>query len=74
MRRFLTAAAAALLLGTGLSAAAVWEAKPFLQWTDKEAEKVMTDSPWAVTIGVALPPPQRKFTLKNMIVGGKLEL
>ena len=68
----LTAAVAALLLGTGLLAAEVWEAKPFLQWTDKEAEKVMTDSPWAVTIGVALPPPlPRESGAPNAQGGGR---
>ena len=30
-----------------LSAAGVWETKPYAQWTDKEVEKVLTDSPWA---------------------------
>src|SRR5688500_13617773 len=29
------------------TAAGVWDAKPFAQWTDKELEKVLTDSPWA---------------------------
>jgi hypothetical protein len=28
-------------------AAGVWDTKPFTQWTDKELEKVLTDSPWA---------------------------
>ena len=28
-------------------AADVWDTKPFAQWTDKELEKVVTDSPWA---------------------------
>jgi hypothetical protein len=28
-------------------AADVWDAKPFAQWSDKELEKVLTDSPWA---------------------------
>jgi hypothetical protein len=29
------------------TAADVWDAKPFTQWSDKELEKVLTDSPWA---------------------------
>ena len=29
------------------TAAGVWDTKPFAQWTDKELEKVLTDSPWA---------------------------
>jgi len=32
----------------GLTAAAgVWESKPFTDWTDKETQAVLTDSPWA---------------------------
>ena len=30
-----------------LSAAAVWEEKPFMQWSAKDVEKVLTESPWA---------------------------
>jgi hypothetical protein len=29
------------------TAAEVWDSKPFPQWSDKELEKVLTDSPWA---------------------------
>jgi hypothetical protein len=29
------------------SAADVWDTKPFTQWSDKEVEKLLTDSPWA---------------------------
>jgi hypothetical protein len=28
-------------------AAGVWDTKPFTDWSDKELDKVMTDSPWA---------------------------
>ena len=28
-------------------AADVWDTKPYTEWSDKDAEKVMTDSPWA---------------------------
>jgi hypothetical protein len=28
-------------------AAEVWDTKPFLEWSDKELDKVLTDSPWA---------------------------
>jgi hypothetical protein len=31
----------------GLAAAGVWETKPFTEWTDKETQAVLTDSPWA---------------------------
>jgi len=39
-----------------VAAADVWETKPFLEWSEKEAEKVLADSPWAALISVALPP------------------
>lgn len=29
------------------AAAGVWDTKPFTEWSDKDVEKVMTDSPWA---------------------------
>ena len=29
------------------SAATVWETKPFMEWSDKEIDKLLTDSPWA---------------------------
>ncbi len=29
------------------AAAEVWDTKPYAQWSDKEVEKVLTDSPWA---------------------------
>ncbi len=31
----------------GLAAAGVWDTKPFTEWTDKETQEVLTDSPWA---------------------------
>jgi hypothetical protein len=30
-----------------VSAASVWDEKPFTQWSDKDVEKILTDSPWA---------------------------
>jgi hypothetical protein len=29
------------------AAAGVWDTKPFTEWSDKDVEKVMTESPWA---------------------------
>lgn len=29
------------------SAAAVWDTKPFMEWSDKDVEKLLTESPWA---------------------------
>lgn len=48
MHRFILSVAACALLTVAVSAADVWETpKPFIEWSDKELEKVMTDSPWA---------------------------
>ncbi|HEY1305577.1 MAG TPA: hypothetical protein VGF24_18605 [Vicinamibacterales bacterium] len=38
-----------------VAASEFWESKPFTQWSDKEVEKVLTDSPWAVLMAVPLP-------------------
>jgi hypothetical protein len=45
-----------LLATASLAAADFWTEKPFAQWSDKDVEKMMTDSPWAAIVGVALPP------------------
>ncbi|MET0626400.1 MAG: hypothetical protein ABW250_25930 [Pyrinomonadaceae bacterium] len=37
-----------------------WQGKPFREWTEKEARKVLTDSPWART--VAHSGPMVNFT------------
>ena len=41
--------------GLALWAADVWVAKPFTDWTDKDIQKIMTDSPWAKHVTVTLP-------------------
>ena len=35
------------LLAAVASAAADWDTKPFMEWSDKDMEKLLTDSPWA---------------------------
>jgi hypothetical protein len=47
MRRRGALPAVWLLAGMTAAAAGVWDTKPFASWSDKEAEKVMSDSPWA---------------------------
>src|SRR5688572_6167743 len=47
MRRTGIALAVWAMAWTAATAAGVWDTKPFAQWTDKELEKVLTDSPWA---------------------------
>jgi len=53
-----------------LSAAAVWEEKPFMQWSEKDIDKLLSDSPWAgrATLthereGANLPPIDLKLTV-----------
>ncbi|MFL6214053.1 MAG: hypothetical protein ACJ74J_09190 [Blastocatellia bacterium] len=40
---------AVILLGLPLGAAAQWEKKTATEWTDNDAQKVLSDSPWAHT-------------------------
>ena len=48
MRRHVNALAVILSVTASLvSAATVWETKAFMEWSDKEIEKLTTDSPWA---------------------------
>jgi hypothetical protein len=42
-----TIAAAWAAMVVVASAADVWDTKPFTEWSDKEVEKLLTDSPWA---------------------------
>src|SRR6188474_3460784 len=37
----------AVAMSVVLSAAAFWEEKPFTQWSEKDVEKILTESPWA---------------------------
>jgi len=43
-----------LFLGLGLTIAAkdFWESKPFTQWSEEDAMKMLSDSPWARTVSV----------------------
>lgn len=45
-----------LVACAALAAAEFWDTKPFLEWSDREAQKVLADSPWAAVVSVALPP------------------
>lgn len=49
MRRALILSLAALLLSLPLGASAQWNKKPHTEWTEKEAHKVLNDSPWSRT-------------------------
>ena len=41
-----------LLAGVALVAADFWEEKDFMTWSDKEVEKMLTDSPWAKQVRI----------------------
>lgn len=47
MRKLSLGAALCALALAGVQAAGVWETKPFTEWTDKDVQLVLTDSPWA---------------------------
>jgi len=55
MRCLFSIAIICLLAGNALVAAEFWETKPFRDWSEKEARKVLEDSPWAALIAVPLP-------------------
>ena len=42
-----------LLAGVALVAADFWEEKDFMTWSDKEVEKMLTDSPWPSRSGLS---------------------
>jgi hypothetical protein len=59
-RRLITPSALALAAALACAAGARaqkedWQGKPFQQWTQKEAQKVLTDSPWARTVASSGP-------------------
>lgn len=54
-RRILTCVCAWTIAIAIVNATDFWETKPFLDWSDKEVEKLLNDSPWAAIIAVPLP-------------------
>ena len=49
IRRTFNSSIAALLLIIPLSASAQWEKKPHTEWSDKDVQKMLNDSPWGRT-------------------------
>lgn len=47
----------ALSLAMCLSAAEFWQSKPWTEWSTKDAQKLMSDSPWAKTTSVTISGP-----------------
>ena len=54
--RILSLGALWVVVGIGVAAADFWEDRPFRSWSDKDVEKMLTDSPWADEVAVPLPP------------------
>jgi hypothetical protein len=42
-----------LVLASGLWAADFWQSKPFTDWSDKEAQKIETNSPWSKQVSIS---------------------
>jgi hypothetical protein len=49
MKRVLVLSMAALLFSVPLSASVQWEKKPYTEWSEKEALKLLNNSPWGRT-------------------------
>ncbi len=44
----------ALLAVFSLYAADAWQTKPFTEWTDKDVQKILTNSPWAHSVSISV--------------------
>src|SRR5436190_2407804 len=55
MRRILMLSFTGLLIAGGAVAEDFWVKKEYLQWTDVEVKKILTDSPWAKDATVSAP-------------------
>jgi hypothetical protein len=51
-------------------AADFWEAKPYTDWSQKDIQKMMTNSPWAKQISVAVGPAMGRGGAPNSPFGG----
>ena len=60
MRHKWIAAAAMWTLGVaGLAAANFWDTKTYSEWSEKEVQEMLSDSPWARKLSVVIPIPPR---------------
>jgi hypothetical protein len=55
MKRVVFLSAAGLLIAASALAEDFWVKKQYMQWTDEEVRKLMTNSPWAKDITVSAP-------------------
>ena len=59
-RRFLAISGVWLLAFAVVGAADFWEEKAFTEWSDKDLEKMMSNSPWAKRLTVVFRGPPRE--------------
>jgi len=57
--KFIVAAVLCTLGAAGLAAADFWTTKAYTEWSQKEVEQMLTDSPWARRVSVVIPIPPR---------------
>ena len=55
MRRFYGVLGVWVLASAALLAADFWEDKDFTTWSDKQVEKMLTDSPWSRKVSIRIP-------------------
>jgi hypothetical protein len=67
-QRALAVAVVWMLGVAGLSAVNFWDAKPYTEWSEKEVEEMLSDSPWAHKLSVVVPIPPRP---ENDDAGGR---
>jgi hypothetical protein len=44
----------------GVIAADFWDSKPFTEWSDKDLQRMLTDSPWSHQVSVVMPRSPRE--------------
>lgn len=54
MRKVLLTAVFSIAAAVAPLAASVWDAKPFVEWSDKELQQLLTDSPWSKPVNVVM--------------------
>ena len=59
MRRALVAAALCAASLSSVVAKSFWDSKPYTDWSSKEVERMVSDSPWAQRLSVVIPTTPR---------------
>src|ERR1700721_2851126 len=56
MRRIVFLSLAGLLIAAAALGEDFWVKKDYMQWTDDEVKTLLTNSPWAKDLTIAIPP------------------